>query len=80
MRKRPHSGRFLFCAPELRFCTHKQNFRPQYTSFSSPMLLYKEKLGRKISHRKAWASELLQSAVGRAFPLPFAKNAQNRLT
>lgn len=79
MRKRPHSGRFLFCAPELRFCTHKQIFRPQCTSFSSSMLLYKEKRG-KIRHRKAWASGLLQSAVGRAFPLPFAKNAQNRLT
>lgn len=45
MRKRPHSGRFLFRAPELRFCTHKQIFRPQCTSFSSPMLLYKEKRG-----------------------------------
>lgn len=42
MRKRPHSGRFLFCAPELRFCTHKQIFRPQYTSFSSPRFCIKK--------------------------------------
>lgn len=52
MRKRPHSGRFLFRAPELRFCTHKQIFRPQYTSFSSPMLLYKEKRGEKSAIAK----------------------------
>lgn len=52
MRKRPHSGRFLFRAPELRFCTHKQIFRPQCTSFSSPMLLYKEKRGEKSAIAK----------------------------
>ena len=62
------------------------DFAPISRFFARNVLLFLlpcfciKKSGEKIRHRKAWASGLLQSAVGRAFPLPFAKNAQNRLT
>lgn len=52
MRKRPHSGRFLFCAPELRFCTHKQIFSPAMYFFFFSTLLYKEKRGEKSAIAK----------------------------